>query len=166
MNEGTSYAPGLNLTALEASPFTWGDGALANASGTSANASGSDSAAIVQTALNTPPETAPKYGVKTAFSDIWDTFFGSGPIVETPKAAAERKKIESEQSLLERYPLLWSVLLVVVGIMLLSRGFGLLGEEGENVVVNLSDKNKYPGIAHAIHGLKGKAKSAALAAAE
>jgi hypothetical protein len=140
------YIPNVNLTALESSPVSWGGGAAANLLGTSANALGSDSAASVNKGLTTPPETAPKdnYGSKSFLALVLDYSFASKEI-----------KAKADTELSSRWNVvLWSALLVVIALFLFSRGLGMIGEEGEGIVVDMASPVKYPGIGHAVQGMK------------
>ena len=143
------YVPGVNLTALESSPVSWGGGASANILGTSANASGSDPAAHVDKALTTPPETAPKagYGSMTFLESVLDIL----PESLVSKVPGSNKTTFSRT-------LIYSVVLVVIALLVFSRGLGMLGEEGAGVIVDMGDPAKYPGIGHAVQGFKGRKK--------
>jgi len=140
----SDYAPYVNPISLETMPLVATD-----VTGTNVT-HGTDAPNTVPPV----PSTMPLAGLAKFFDVIDTTIFGNivpniGRSGVTPEA---QKQITAEQT----KKVLWSVLLVVIGLMLLSRGFGLLGEEGENVIVNLSNPSKYPGIGHAIQGMKGK----------
>lgn len=55
-------------------------------------------------------------------------------------------------------PVIYAALFVVVGLLIISRGFGLLGEEGANIAVNLTNPEKFPGVGHAIQGIRKRKK--------
>lgn len=142
----SDYLPQIPPLALEASPFLASDTNGANVT------HGSDAAS-----------TAPAPAVPRGFtvSDFVAGVLSNVPIlsdVARTGASATGKQISTEQGKKDLSVLVWSVLLVVIGLMLLSRGFGIIGEEGEGVIVNLSNPSKYPGIGHAIQGMKGSKK--------
>lgn len=152
-----SYTPYVTKTALDSMPLNWGDSALANTFGTTAQATGTDSADGVAKALSTPPETAAK-------KDWYDTFISAleGSVAQNAPTSGTligqklptSPSVEASKATWKK--ILYGALFVVVGLLIISRGFGLLGEEGTDVVVNLGDPKKFPGIGHAVRGLKSK----------
>lgn len=128
-------------TALDASPFVIPE--------TSQIVTGSD-----------PATSAPDHGFGENPPDgsaSWtDKFFTYGPNARARFEAANKAAGESTQSgsFTSFKPVLYGALVVVIGLLIVSRGFGLLGEEGENVVVSLGNPQKFPGVGHAISGLK------------
>ena len=142
------YIPGVNLTALESSPVSWGGGAAANYLGTSSNAIGSDPVASVDRAASTPPETVPNasYGTKGFLAAVLDF---ANPLSSADTKTKAEDKITSGFNVV-----LWSVLLIVIALFLFSRGLGMIGEEGMGIVENMADPVKMPGIGHAVQGIK------------
>lgn len=161
MSNGAPYY--VAKTGLETMPFTFGDGALANIFGTSATVSGADGVDSVSKALNTSPESASdKLGFLDAFDTVLSGFIsvpGGAPGIPilTPSPTSrlsQEQKTNQTVATSTLYKVAISVLFVVIGLFVLSRGFGLLGEEGSDVIVNLGDPAKFPGIGHAIQGVK------------
>lgn len=141
------YAPFTNPVALEAASWQFGDAALASSHGTSAVVSGADSAQSAHTAFDTPPETKKS---STDIGSVLDFYL---------KDVGERVigKGSGDASLpwYERHStLLWSVVLVVLGLFMFSRGLGLIGEGAEDSVETIGNPSKYPGIGHAIQAMK------------
>jgi len=134
MNEIGTYAPSTNSLAFDSSAFLAHDNQGMNVT------HGADPA-------NTAPDVPKDQGSAAWLSTILD-------VIIDP--TGEKKKTNPTVSKDAAKTLIWSVLLVVIGLMLLSRGFGLIGEEGAGLVVDISNPTKYPGIGHAIRGLKGK----------
>ncbi len=151
-----TYAPYVTKTALDSMPLSWGDSALANTFGTTAQATGTDSADGVSQAMATPPETAAK-------KDWYSIFISAleGSVAQNAPTSGKLlgQTLPTSQSLEEKKAtwrkILYAALFVVIGLLVISRGFGLLGEEGSDVIVNLGDPKKFPGIGHAVKGLKG-----------
>jgi hypothetical protein len=133
------YAPTVNPVALLSSPFMTPDGTVNH---------GSDP----------PPAITP--GAFNFLKTSLDVI--TNPTGEKKTDTVEQNKasvLGSLGKILNDFfskDFLWSVVLVVIGLMLLSRGFGLLGEEGESVIVNLANPDKFPGVGHAIQGLRRK----------
>lgn len=141
----STYLPTVNAMALDSSTWQWGDGALANSFGTVAQASGTDAAAGVNTALVTPPETK-----RFDLSDY--LVIGSDAVAKKKAQLAAQGATDSGSF----KPYFYGAIAVVIGILVISRGFGLLGEQGESVAVSLANPAKYPGIGHAVQSLKRK----------
>jgi hypothetical protein len=141
MSDGTNlYAPYVNPVALDSMPLVTSDGAVTH---------GSDPAAG---APNPPPQGS-TVSVSNWVGNILDSVPLLGPAASAGVIAGTAAR-STPQSTQISQTVIWSVVLVVVGLLLLSRGFGLIGEEGEGVIVNLSNPSKYPGIGHAIQGMK------------
>lgn len=151
-----NYSPYITKTALDASPVV-----MASSDGIQAIHTGADAAALANNSASNAPQNPQGFGL--TFNEFLNNLPLIGPaaqigvgtgmaIAEKPKAAAVTKNI------------VYGALIVVIGLLVLSRGFGLLGEEGSDIVVNLGNPKKYPGIGHAIQGLKNRAGTAAVAA--
>lgn len=150
MAETSVYQPYVNPVALEAATWRFGDDALASAHGTSAVVSGADPSASVSQSMDTPPATKPN---PISVGNVLDYFL-------LDVVGNKGEKAGSSSPWYERYStILWSVLLVVLGLLLFSRGLGLIGEESASTVLSIEDPAKYPGIGHAIQRMK-KRKSA------
>lgn len=140
----SDYLPTIAPLALDSSSFVAPDVNGANIT------HGSDAASTAPA----PPATMPISGFAKFFDAIDTSIFGNiAPGIGRAGVPAEQQKQLTQEA---SRTVLWSVLLVVIGLMLLSRGFGIIGEEGEGVIVNLSNPSKFPGIGHAIQGMKGK----------
>jgi hypothetical protein len=151
----TDLPPGyVAKTGLESMPVVWGDTALANASGTSAMATGADNANSAKQAMNTPPETISDKGFFSSLFDVIDTSIYGGLGL---RQIGVSKEDQARKTAVAQKTFVWSILFIVIGLMIISRGFGLIGEEGAGVLVDIADPAKYPGIGHAIqHIKKGK----------
>ena len=136
MSDGT-YTPFVNPNALLSMPVVSPDGSITHGSEPSNTAPDSSSYNLFGNILENVP--------------IFGTAASAGAMAGTKAASTPESTTKTKNSLVD-------VVLVVIGLMLLSRGFGLIGEEGEGVIVQLSNPAKYPGIGHAIQHAKGKGK--------
>ena len=132
MSDGT-YTPFVNPNALLSMPVVSPDGSITHGSEPS----------------NTAP-SAPSLSASDVVASVLDVNFLTKGI-QPGAAAKQQEKTDWQKVAID-------VVLVVIGLMLLSRGFGLIGEEGEGVIVQLSNPSKYPGFGHAIQHAKGKGK--------
>jgi hypothetical protein len=144
-------------TALDTMTFSWGDPALANANGTTAFASGTDPISSVTMGKTTPPETFPD-GSPQDFA-WWEKYFAFGPGAEAKVKAAEKAAAIATGKPVSNFwedikPFAYGAIVVVIGLFVVSRGFGLLGEEGSGVIVDMANPVKYPGIGHAVQHFK------------
>jgi hypothetical protein len=150
----TAYVP---KTSLEAMPYQL------PGSDVSKVVSGTDSAANAQ--ANTTSE--PRYGWGDAAKSMVDVLLNTGGgnsadavnasikagIPASQTAATAGQKISDTAK-----KILYGALFVVIGLFIISRGFGLIGEEGASVALNIEDPTKYPGIGHAVQAIKRKKK--------
>jgi|ERR1035437_695497 hypothetical protein len=149
--------PYIAKTGLETMPFVWGDTALANANGTTAMATGADPLNSAKTNMGTSPETA--VSGTSWINDLMNGVLGNVPILsEAGKVGAIAGATSTPAQKAATKTVVYAVIFVFIGLMIVSRGFGLIGEEGGEKVLELSNPTKYPGIGHAIQGMKGSKK--------
>jgi hypothetical protein len=140
-------------TGLESMPVVWGDTALASAMGTSAMATGADSLSSANKSMNTAPEKA--VSGTSWINDLMNGILGNVPIFsEAAKVGAIVGTTSTPKQQAFTKELVYAALFVVIGLMIISRGFGLIGEEGAGTLLELENPAKYPGIGHAIQGIK------------
>jgi len=145
------YVAAPSKTALDSMPLIWGDTALANAFGTTAMGTGSDPAAHVNDALGTSPEigVTPDLLTRAMEGALSNNLYG--PMKVGPETIKPNAKV-ADSEFFKR--IMYGAIFVVIGLFVVSRGFGLLGEEGSGVIVDMENPAKYPGIGHAIQHLK------------
>jgi hypothetical protein len=147
---GNDYTPQVTKTALDSMPFTLPGEEV------SKTFTGSDAFSTVASSLATEPQVASGVNSSTSFAD---KIFGVPPAAQAIRDQA-RNEGTGPWILGQKWfddngkRVLYGALFVVVGLFVISRGFGMIGEEGENVVVSLGDPTKFPGIGHAIQGIK------------
>jgi hypothetical protein len=140
-----------NPQAFDAMPLTWGDTALANEFGTSASAMGHDSASATKSAMTTAPETAKNpFSLNWSLDDYLQMFKSGtlplfGPLLPSMKAPAlGSSKSASGNAVASFYTnhrnLVLSLVLVVLALVMFSRGFAKLGAEGIQVIEKMGNK--------------------------
>jgi hypothetical protein len=154
---GNDYTPQVTKTALDSMPFTLPGEEV------SKTFTGSDAYSTVASSLATEPQVAGSTDFNTRLNNILtgalsnnlytDMTMPDGSVIKAnPNTKPGGVLRPDSNSILK--PILYGALFVVVGLFVISRGFGMIGEEGENVVVSLGDPTKFPGIGHAIQGIK------------
>lgn len=114
---------------------------------------GSDSLATVQNGLSTEPQAGSPPDGSLSWLEAHGIGIGSESAARA-KAASEQGKTSLPG--FDFKTLLYPALFVVIGLLVISRGFGMIGEEGTDVLVNLENPQKFPGVGHAIQGIKNR----------
>lgn len=154
MSDGYGY---VNPAALEALTLSWGDTALANEGGSSSVITGWDSAHSAAKAVTTEPETVQSGSLLDSISEWSKKYLSPGipvfsPLVPfgmqmpeslTPKGVGEGAvagAIKGTKSSINWRNIIGSVLLVIVALMILSKGLGMFGAEKVSVIAKLAGK--------------------------
>ena len=128
--------------AADALNVQWGDTALANEFGTSAMASGTDSAVHTNLAMNTSPETA-----RNPWSLTWsmNDYMNALGVPETgllnPKSSPSATGTAASGWTKYRN-IIGSVLLVVLGLIIFSKALGMFAEDGGAVIARFAKKGE------------------------
>ena len=158
---GNDYTPQVTKTALDSMPFQLPGDEV------SKTFTGSDAASTVAKSLSTEPQGSNESDWSTRLNKIFENVLSNNlytdmtlPDGSVVKANPNTKPggVLRPDSTSFLKPILYGAIFVVVGLFVISRGFGMIGEEGENVVVSLGDPTKFPGIGHAIQGIKKRKK--------
>lgn len=141
----------VNPMALDASPFIWGDTAQANEFGTAASASGYDASKNAKTAMQSEPEsTQQKSLLETLNSwEAWGDFLNKYPLlgpffVDASKIgkAEQESAIKQGKTVGTFYErnrnLVVSIAIIVLALVMFSKGFGRLGQEGIQIIEKVS----------------------------
>jgi hypothetical protein len=124
---------------------------------------GSDSAASVNASMSSEPQGANEQSWQDRMNHIFDNVLSNnlyvpmtlpdGTVIKENPNTKPGGVLRPDSTSIAK-PVIYAALFVVVGLLVISRGFGLIGEEGSDVVVNLADPKKFPGVGHAIQGIR------------
>lgn len=159
MSDGYGY---VNPAAFEALNLSWGDTALANEFGTTASASGSDSIHNTAKGINTGPETLPNPSLLDRYL-TWDTWSGwyernfspeaqkegvaLDPLGILPKMKVPGLSADSSAPSASKASTNWkniggSLLLIVIGLIVLSKALSMVGEDSAEIVARFARKGE------------------------
>jgi hypothetical protein len=146
----SNYVPYVSKTALDSMPLTLPGVDVSQIF------TGSDSAATVNAGVQSEPKTQDKFTAALEGALQNNLYvpleLGGKTYAANPNTGVGGVLNPNANSIAK--PIIYAALFVVIGLLIISRGFGMIGEEGSDLVVNLANPEKFPGVGHAIQGIR------------